>query len=97
MWSAVASSRRWTAVNQLIRSSSDMAEFREVFMKARHIAVITGAGVSVESGIPSIRGAEGRWRTWRTQLRTSFGTSLRQTFCPVRMCDSGGVCLVVVL
>ncbi|XP_073778126.1 NAD-dependent protein deacylase sirtuin-5, mitochondrial isoform X2 [Danio rerio] len=67
MWRAAAHSGRWTAVNQLIRTHSDMAEFREVFSKARHIAIITGAGVSAESGIPSIRGAEGRWRTWKTQ------------------------------
>lgn len=46
----------------------DMAEFREVFSKARHIAIITGAGVSAESGVPTIRGAEGRWRTWKTQV-----------------------------
>ncbi|KAG1930524.1 NAD-dependent protein deacylase sirtuin-5, mitochondrial [Pimephales promelas] len=45
----------------------DMAEFREVFSKARQIAIITGAGVSAESGVPTIRGAEGHWRTWKTQ------------------------------
>jgi len=46
----------------------DMAEFREVFSKARQIAIITGAGVSAESGVPTIRGAEGHWRTWKTQV-----------------------------
>ncbi|KAJ8336828.1 hypothetical protein SKAU_G00380480 [Synaphobranchus kaupii] len=49
------------------RSSSDMAEFRKVFSKAKHIAIITGAGVSAESGVPTFRGAGGSWRKWKTQ------------------------------
>ncbi|XP_026053016.1 NAD-dependent protein deacylase sirtuin-5, mitochondrial [Carassius auratus] len=67
MLRAAAHCGRWTAVNQIIRKNSDMAEFREIFSQARHIAVITGAGVSAESGVPTIRGAEGRWRSWKTQ------------------------------
>ncbi|XP_067218939.1 NAD-dependent protein deacylase sirtuin-5, mitochondrial [Chanodichthys erythropterus] len=74
---AVAHCGRWTAVNQLTRTNSDMAEFREVFSKARHIAVITGAGVSAESGVPTIRGAEGRWRTWKTQDLATPGSFWR--------------------
>ena len=30
--------------------------------RARHVAVLTGAGVSAESGIPTFRGAGGLWR-----------------------------------
>ncbi|XP_067308406.1 NAD-dependent protein deacylase sirtuin-5, mitochondrial isoform X1 [Pseudorasbora parva] len=76
MLRAVAHCGRWTAFNQLTRRSSDMAEFREVFSKARQIAIITGAGVSAESGVPTIRGAEGRWRTWKTQ-----DLATPQSFC----------------
>ncbi|XP_052797582.1 NAD-dependent protein deacylase-like [Mya arenaria] len=47
--------------------SSDMAAFRKVFDKARHIVVLTGAGVSAESGVPTFRGAGGLWRKWRAQ------------------------------
>ncbi|XP_030408354.1 NAD-dependent protein deacylase sirtuin-5, mitochondrial isoform X3 [Gopherus evgoodei] len=44
-----------------------MADFREVFAKAKHIAIITGAGVSAESGVPTFRGTGGYWRKWQAQ------------------------------
>ncbi|XP_042214544.1 NAD-dependent protein deacylase-like [Homarus americanus] len=49
------------------RPSSDMAKFREIFKKAKHVAVLTGAGVSAESGVPTFRGAGGLWRTFVAQ------------------------------
>nr|XP_054607983.1 NAD-dependent protein deacylase sirtuin-5, mitochondrial isoform X2 [Nothobranchius furzeri] len=48
-------------------ASSDMAAFREIFSKANNIAIITGAGVSAESGVPTFRGAGGYWRKWNAQ------------------------------
>lgn len=54
---------------------TDMADFREVFARAKHIAVITGAGVSAESGVPTFRGAGGFWRKWQAQVCTG-GRSL---------------------
>lgn len=51
----------------MARPSSNLAEFREVFAKAKHIAVITGAGVSAESGVPTFRGSGGFWRKWQAQ------------------------------
>jgi len=44
------------------RPSSDMAEFRRHLQKAKRVAVLTGAGVSAESGVPTFRGAGGLWR-----------------------------------
>ena len=35
--------------------------------EARRIAVLTGAGVSAESGIPTFRGAGGLWRRYRAE------------------------------
>ncbi|XP_048885747.1 NAD-dependent protein deacylase sirtuin-5, mitochondrial isoform X1 [Brienomyrus brachyistius] len=52
---------------EMSRPSSDLAEFRKVFAKAKHIAIITGAGVSAESGVPTFRGAGGYWRKWQAQ------------------------------
>ena len=52
------------------RPSSDMAAFREHFAKAKHIVVLTGAGVSAESGVPTFRGAGGYWRRYQAQVRT---------------------------
>lgn len=51
----------------MTRPSSDLSEFRKVFSKAQHIAIITGAGVSAESGVPTFRGAGGYWRRWQAQ------------------------------
>ena len=48
--------------------SSDMAAFRADFAKAKHIVVLTGAGVSAESGVPTFRGAGGFWRKWQAQV-----------------------------
>lgn len=45
-----------------------MSEFRELFSKAKHIAIITGAGVSAESGVPTFRGENEKWRKWQSQV-----------------------------
>jgi NAD-dependent deacetylase len=34
---------------------------------AHRVAVLTGAGISAESGVPTFRGAEGLWRTYRAE------------------------------
>lgn len=46
----------------------DLAEFRKEFAKAKNIAIITGAGVSAESGVPTFRGQGGYWRKWQAQV-----------------------------
>ncbi len=40
---------------------------RAFLNKARSIAVLTGAGISAESGIPTFRGASGLWRQFRPE------------------------------
>ena len=35
--------------------SNDMSAFREVFAKAKNIVVLSGAGISAESGVPTFR------------------------------------------
>jgi NAD-dependent deacetylase sirtuin 5 len=45
-----------------------MSDFREDFAKAKHIVVLTGAGVSAESGVPTFRGVGGYWRKWQAQV-----------------------------
>jgi len=60
------------SLNQ-VRPSSDMAKFRQCFGAAKHIVVLTGAGVSAESGVPTFRGAGGLWRTWKAQELASPG------------------------
>lgn len=48
--------------------SLGMADFRKLFAKANHIVIISGAGISAESGIPTFRGAGGYWRKWQAQV-----------------------------
>eukprot|EP00118_Oscarella_pearsei_P013178 m.102278 g.102278 ORF g.102278 m.102278 type:complete len:310 (+) comp37162_c0_seq1:66-995(+) len=51
--------------------SHDMKAFREVVKKSRHILVLSGAGISAESGIPTFRGEGGYWRKYQaTDLAT---------------------------
>uniref|UniRef100_A0A2I3MS41 NAD-dependent protein deacylase sirtuin-5, mitochondrial n=1 Tax=Papio anubis TaxID=9555 RepID=A0A2I3MS41_PAPAN len=52
---------------KMARPSSSMADFRKCFAKAKHIVIISGAGVSAESGVPTFRGAGGYWRKWQAQ------------------------------
>ncbi|XP_034232116.1 NAD-dependent protein deacylase sirtuin-5, mitochondrial-like [Thrips palmi] len=50
---------------------SDVKAFHEVFKKSKNIVVLTGAGVSAESGIPTFRGSGGFWRKYQaTDLAT---------------------------
>ena len=44
--------------------SSDLAALRGHLAKANKVAVLTGAGVSAESGVPTFRGAGGLWRKY---------------------------------
>ena len=45
----------------------NMAEAREWIRAAKNIAVLTGAGISAESGVPTFRGAGGLWRNFRPE------------------------------
>jgi len=47
--------------------SSDLAAFREKFEASKHVVILTGAGVSAESGVPTFRGAGGFWREYAAQ------------------------------
>src|SRR5689334_24951531 len=35
--------------------------------QAKRIAVLTGAGISAESGVPTFRGADGLWKQYRAE------------------------------
>jgi NAD-dependent deacetylase len=42
-------------------------EFRNVLKAAKSVAVLTGAGISAESGVPTFRGEEGLWKKFRAE------------------------------
>ena len=52
---------------QASRPSSDLAHFRSLLASSRHLVILTGAGVSAESGVPTFRGAGGFWRRYQAQ------------------------------
>ena len=45
----------------------DLQPVRDAIDQANRIAVLTGAGVSKESGIPTFRDADGLWRDYRAE------------------------------
>lgn len=50
-----------------IRETSSMDEAARVLAAANSIAVLAGAGVSAESGVPTFRGAGGLWKNTRAE------------------------------
>ncbi|HJT89665.1 MAG TPA: NAD-dependent deacylase [Bryobacteraceae bacterium] len=46
---------------------ADLEQARARLARAQSVAVLTGAGISAESGIPTFRGAGGLWKTYRAQ------------------------------
>ena len=42
-----------------------MNAFKKILSEAKHIVVLSGAGISAESGVPTFRGAGGYWRTYK--------------------------------
>lgn len=56
-----------------------LREVRSLIQEAHHIVVITGAGVSAESGIPTFRGpGGGLWREYDDPTRKSVMSSEAQ-------------------
>jgi len=42
-------------------------DFLNILKTARKVAVLTGAGISAESGVPTFRGEEGLWKKFRAE------------------------------
>jgi NAD-dependent deacetylase len=47
--------------------SREISQAREILDRARRVVVLTGAGVSAESGVPTFRGAGGLWQEKRPE------------------------------
>ena len=47
--------------------ASDLGTVRDKVAAARSLAVLTGAGISADSGVPTFRGADGLWRNFRAE------------------------------
>ena len=52
---------------RLYEYMADLEQARQRLATARAVAVLTGAGVSAESGIPTFRGSGGLWKNYRAE------------------------------
>ena len=48
-------------------SASDLGIVKERLAAARSITILTGAGISADSGVPTFRGTDGLWRNFRAE------------------------------
>lgn len=46
---------------------SSLSQLKARLASARVVAVLTGAGISADSGVPTFRGADGLWRNFRAE------------------------------
>jgi len=44
-----------------------LPKLKERLQSARSVAVLTGAGISADSGVPTFRGQDGLWRSFRAE------------------------------
>ena len=56
---------------------SDLNRARQLVRDATRVVVLTGAGVSAESGVPTFRGAGGLWRSYRPEELATPGAFAR--------------------
>jgi NAD-dependent deacetylase len=59
-------------------SPTSISETRARIASAQSIAVLTGAGISADSGVPTFRGATGLWRTYRVEELATPGAFARE-------------------
>ena len=48
-------------------TDDQILQARTHLASARNVTVLTGAGISADSGVPTFRGTEGLWRTYHTK------------------------------
>jgi len=61
----------------MLAGQDDMSSFKDIFRAAKHVVILSGAGISAESGIPTFRGSGGFWRTYRSQDLATYGAFRR--------------------
>ncbi len=48
-------------------TGGDLATLKQRLAEARAVTVLTGAGISADSGVPTFRGADGLWKNFRAE------------------------------
>jgi NAD-dependent deacetylase len=52
-------------------------QFIEALANAHHVVLLTGAGVSAESGVPTFRGADGIWKKFKPEELATFDAFMK--------------------
>ncbi|MBN2246109.1 MAG: NAD-dependent deacylase [Candidatus Aminicenantes bacterium] len=50
-----------------MNTSQDLTQLIDILLQAERIAILTGAGISAESNIPTFRGEDGLWKKYRPE------------------------------
>ena len=64
----------------------------ESFERAKKVVVVTGAGISAESGVPAFRGANGLWRRYRAEDLATPHASARRKHEIIFFCNFSLTC-----
>ncbi|KAF4522692.1 hypothetical protein B566_EDAN012709 [Ephemera danica] len=59
------------------QQSNNMSAFKEILKASKRLVILSGAGISAESGIPTFRGSGGFWRTYKSQDLATYGAFRR--------------------
>lgn len=57
--------------------TTQIRQAAEILHRAQRVAVLTGAGISAESGVPTFRGKEGLWKQFRAEDLATPGAFAR--------------------
>jgi len=59
------------------KDEADLLEARKAFLRSRHAVALTGAGISVESGIPDFRSPGGLWSVFQPDEYATLDVFIR--------------------
>lgn len=63
-----------------VMNEEKLDELADVLRSASRVAVLTGAGISAESGIPTFRGSQGLWKRYRAEDLATLEAFQRDPF-----------------
>ena len=65
--------------NKLDKIKSNIVKSAELISKSKKVVLMTGAGISVDSGIPTFQGTEGLWARFGKPKMNAFSEFIKKT------------------
>jgi NAD-dependent deacetylase len=56
---------------------SEIGPVCDILLAAKSVCILTGSGISAESGVPTFRGEEGLWKTYRAEQLATFSSFIQ--------------------